>query len=605
MSRSMSDLNSEQQAALEAAGDVLLVACPGSGKTRTLIHKLASELSQVSSHREFVVALTYTHVAAEEIRDRIDAMGVDTSQLWVGTIHSFCLTWILRPYSQYHDSLKDGFGVVDTFDSEEMLDELAGAAPYLKSHYDCNYYATETGYAFDENISAERAASLKNVITEYHSRLLGRRLIDFEMMLKFSHELLLSHGPIARRLGALFRFIMVDEYQDTREIQYSIVATIIRESADRTGLFIVGDPNQAIFGSLGGVAKSAGEIGVLASRSIKPMALHRNYRSSQRIVDYFSQFSVEPMTITAASEWKDWTSPIVHDISISKKQLVGEIGALVRYNIEVLGVSPEEISVIAPWWMHLASLTRALVQELPEFEFNGPGLSPFGQNLDNFWFKVARIALTGSAPDMFRKRIRWAGELVAELSSRGYVDDSLNARELLKRTNGISITADSGTRFLKSFFAGFCREIGFDPLPDSELSEQHRGFFERMHSRLNRIQMDEAVDVDDLATFRKFFRPSNGVVVSTIHGVKGAEFESVIAFGLLEGIVPHYVEPEETKDFVAKKLLFVIGSRAKRNLYLISETGRGTEWYPKRQSNILRAVAEYPYTSRSIDVSAM
>lgn len=597
----MVKLNSEQQDALEREGDVLLIACPGSGKTRTLIHKIARELSDVHSHREFVVALTYTHVAADEIRDRIEAMGIDTSQLWVGTIHSFCLTWILRPYSIYHQSLRDGFGVVDTFESEQLLDEIAPLYPPLKNQYDCKYFATESGYAFDQHVAADRIEPLRQVILEYHERLLSRRLIDFEMMLKFSHELLEAHMPIAKRLGRLIRFIAIDEYQDTRDIQYSIVGKIIRESGSHTGLFIVGDPNQAIFGSLGGIAKSASELEILTNRKVHTLSLQHNYRSSQAIVDHFSQFAVDTMSIEAVGEWKDWRSLIVHDLSIHKSDLVSGLARLIKYNIEVLGILPEEICVVAPRWMHLASITRSLVRELPDYDFNGPGLSPFGQNVDNFWYKVARIALTTAAPDMFRRRMRWAKEIVDDLAPYGYLSEHITPRDLLKVTNGFPDFRGSGTDFLVGFFDRFCQEFNVQLQEGSELHDQRVSFFERMGNRLARIQSEENVDIDDIETFRKVFRPRSGIVVSTIHGVKGAEFDSVIAFGLLEGFVPHFAEPPPQKEPVAKKLLFVVGSRARKHLYLISEAGRGNQWYPKSQSDVLKVVDHTLYTSRSID----
>lgn len=600
MTSGLQDLNPEQRAALEADGDVLIIACPGSGKTRTLTHKIASELSQVSSHREFVVALTYTHVAAEEIRDRIEAMGIDTTQLWVGTIHSFCLTWILRPYSLYHEALKDGFSVIDTFESEELLDEIAKRNPPLKGQFDCKYYATELGFSLDKSTPEENIDPLRSTIAEYHERLLEQKQIDFEMMLKFAHDLITNHLPIAKRLGQLFRIVAIDEYQDTRDIQYSIVSKIIREPSSKSRLFVVGDPNQAIFGSLGGVAKTAGELAALTGRPVNELALRSNYRSSQQIVQYFSNFAVAPMEIEAAGEWRDWSGHLVHDISLDKTELVQGVAELIRHNVEVLGVPSEQICIVAPWWLHLASITRSLVQALPEYEFNGPGLSPFGQNLDNFWYKVARIALTHSAPDMFRRRIRWAREVIEELATAGNVRDDLSARDFLKATNGIEVPGTSGTRFLTEYFDAFCAAFGFVPRVDSELAFQRESFFDRMQSRLARIQKDEGVDVDDLETFRKVFRPRNGIVVSTIHGIKGAEFDSVIAFGLLEGIVPHFGEPASEKTDVANKLMFVIGSRARKHLYLISETGRGNQWYPKYQTSVLKGLATYPYTSRLI-----
>lgn len=83
------DLNDEQVAAISEPNNVFLVACPGSGKTRTLTYKIALELSRLDTINKWVVAITYTHRAADEIRERIETLGVDTSQLWIGTIHAF------------------------------------------------------------------------------------------------------------------------------------------------------------------------------------------------------------------------------------------------------------------------------------------------------------------------------------------------------------------------------------------------------------------------------------------------------------------------------------------------------------------------------------
>lgn len=251
----------------------------------------------------------------------------------------------------------------------------------------------------------------------------------------------------------------------------------------------------------------------------------------------------------------------------------------------------------------MASITRSLVQALPDYEFNGPGLSPFGQNVDNFWYKVARIALTTAAPDMFRRRMRWAKEVIDELLKHGYLDESVTPRDFLKATNSFPSFGRSGTEFLLSYFEHFCKTFGFELSEGTELHDQRVAFFERLSNRLAKIQSQENMDVDDIETFRKVFRPRTGIVVSTIHGVKGAEFDTVIAFGLLEGFVPHFTEVASNKEHVAKKLLFVIGSRARKHLYLISEAGRGHQRYPKYQSNVLRSVDQTLYTAPTIEVA--
>lgn len=101
---------------------------------------------------------------------------------------------------------------------------------------------------------------------------------------------------------------------------------------------------------------------------------------------------------------------------------------------------------------------------------------------------------------------------------------------------------------------------------------------------MERIVSENEGYAGSIGDFKKVFRYKKGVTVSTIHGVKGAEFDVVIAYGLLEGIVPHFNESDANS---AHKLLYVIGSRARKHLHLISEQGRGNQRYPKFATEIL------------------
>ena len=118
------ELNTEQSDAIIEDDNILLIACPGSGKTRTLTYKIAFELSQLTNKKSFIIAITYTNRAADEIQERVQLLGVKTKQLWIGTIHSFCLEWVLRPYSLYLPQLKKGFRVINSFESETIITEL-------------------------------------------------------------------------------------------------------------------------------------------------------------------------------------------------------------------------------------------------------------------------------------------------------------------------------------------------------------------------------------------------------------------------------------------------------------------------------------------------
>lgn len=121
------DLNPEQEKAIYNENSILLIACPGSGKTRTITYKIAYELSKLESNKQYIVAITYTNRAADEIKERIELLGVDTEQLWIGTIHSFCVEWILKPYHMYIEELRFGYDIINTNDTENYLVSLCAS----------------------------------------------------------------------------------------------------------------------------------------------------------------------------------------------------------------------------------------------------------------------------------------------------------------------------------------------------------------------------------------------------------------------------------------------------------------------------------------------
>ena len=267
------DLNPEQAAAVIEPSSIFLIACPGSGKTRTLTYKIAYELSRRTDKR-IVVAITYTHRAADEIQERIEDLGVDTSGLWIGTIHAFCLEWILKPYGIYSSDLAQGYRVIDTHDRERLLERLC--APYKGvTHWDCDYYVTETGYQLGCPDSRKHP-TIQQVLNAYFDELSENRQIDFELILWHAYTLVRDRAHIAVLLSRVFSHILVDEYQDTKEIQYSLVTSILRAGCGHTKTLIVGDPNQAIYGTLGGYAMPVEEFRTRAGIPIKELALSLN-----------------------------------------------------------------------------------------------------------------------------------------------------------------------------------------------------------------------------------------------------------------------------------------------------------------------------------------
>jgi DNA helicase-2/ATP-dependent DNA helicase PcrA len=566
------ELNPEQAEAVREEGSVFLIACPGSGKTRTLTYKVAYELSRVQSERQFVVAITYTHRAADEIEQRIDDLGVDTTRLWIGTIHAFCLEWIIKPYGIYEPALAHGYRIIDQHEKELLFEQLC--QPYARERintFDCEYYFAHDGYHLGCPNSAKHH-SLHAILAEYFRTLEANRQIDFELLLWHACKLVERIPAISRLLSQMFSMVLVDEYQDTKEIQYSIIASILRSGAGATRLFMVGDPNQGIYGSLGGYPIELAGLRALTNLEITPKRLSLNYRSSARIIEYFGNFNISNTQIAPGGEDQNYPSLISYNTHVGRADLIEEIARLVRHNIENLEVPPHEVCVLAPQWVHLATMTRGLAATLPEYQFDGPGMVPFARDTENFWYKLSRVALTEPSPDMYTRRLRWMEEVLRDLRQVGVDTSNFSAKALLRESNAIDIQEQAGLEYLRLYFDEVFLRLDVQYPEIAQLRDHHAAFFESSARRVARLQNDGVAGIAELEFFRRVFQNRSGITVSTIHGVKGAEFDVVLAFALLEGMVPHFNDQNGPQS--ARKLLYVIGSRARKNLHLFSETGR-------------------------------
>lgn len=570
-------LNKEQEDAILEDNSVLLIACPGSGKTRTLTFKIAYELSRLKSDKKFVIAITYTNNASDEIKERVELLGVDTTQLWIGTIHSFCLEWILKPYHLYSERLKNGFKIINSFDSEKILTDLC--APYKKekiTHHDCGILA-KTDSFYLTCLDTKKHHSLKKIIGEYFMILERTQHIDFEQILFYAYQLLKSKPIIATILCKLFPFILIDEYQDTKEIQYHIISKILNTNKGNSKTLIVGDPNQSIYDSLGGYPMPKCELEKLLGFALTPLSLDKNYRSSSAIINYFDHYKTFTTNIIAYGQEKDYPSSITFNSSVSVDDLIEEIARLILFNVNEVGINPDEICIAAPQWIHIASITRKLMIRLPDFSFDGPGMAPFSRDIDNFWFKVSRIALTEPSPYMYVRRLRWSQEILNELDSSGVDVRSISSKEFLKMCNSFNIVESDGLTYLKLFFNQICQKLKISLANYSLLEEHFNSFFASSESRIKRLIEEGNPFIGEIENFRKVFRQRDGITVSTIHGTKGEEYDTVIGFGLLDGFVPHFNDNNGYEN--SKKLLYVLASRARKNLHLISEKYRNIHSY--------------------------
>lgn len=594
----LSKLNPQQEEAVKFQENALVIACPGSGKTRVLTSKIAYELEKMTTKKKIIVALTFTNRASEEISKRIDEMGISTEQLWTGTIHSFCFQWILSPYSSYLSELKYGFSIADEF----MVDELK---EQIIEEYNLPVY-TEINTRIDRKGNYNFIGAGSNPAEELHKRLLNNRMIDFDLLLYFSYRLLIQYPKISSHLGKIFTYVLIDEFQDTQDLQYAIVGQIIKASQKKCKLLLVGDPNQAIYNSLGGMAKEVSEIEEEIGCGIKKLELSGNYRSIQRIIDYYTFFQWHETNVKSMIDNGLDKGMVKFNNSTHKDELFRELADIIRNHLNK-GTEPKEICVVAPRWDHLTSISRRLKSLLPDVPFEAPGLTPLPRSLDNFWYKLARLLLTDPSSKMYLSRMRWSKQILEEINiftNKNYETNSIQSRKFLRLINGIKIEESNGILYLEQAFTLLFSLLNINLADHNVLNEHWESFFYGIEKRYSKPDFKNIPK--DVSYFRSMFQLAKGVVVNTCHGIKGEEFDTVIAFGLLRGYVPHWNsiinQHYKVEEEQSNKLLYVIGSRAKRNLYLFAEKGRltqsGNDYEVNRQLG--RVSFEYDDSEKSI-----
>ncbi len=582
----LNQLNDQQKTIVILDDNMLVTACPGSGKTRVLTYKLAyTALSNPLSHKK-IIAITYTNRAADEIKDRLELFDIEQSAIWAGTIHQFCLEYIIYPYSMSLSRLCKGFTIIDEYVRDlylqQILDSMSIKIPFyekgkIRTMLNRNMKIVETRYP--------------QVVKCYHDQLIRNKEIDFDLILSLSYQILSTHPIASKNVAGILRSIYVDEYQDTNELQYQIIG-ILTKTNNSIKVMFVGDTDQAIYGSLGGIAKSIKEIEEITALKFTKETLNGCYRSTQRIIDYYSYFQNDPYKIISLSNRAELRGIIFLSISIHKDVIYDYIAGLIRRKIDE-GIPPEEICVIAPQWFLLYPLCKKLRQLLPDISFDAPDISPIKADDMNVFYKLARLIFTEPGKKVARRK-RIATEIIKLLSEEYNIllNERIDCFWILQTINSKHLDSDNGIEHYKYIIEELFSSCGINRDDNPSLYSLYDNFIYKIQERIKRYSLS-----DDLLTFYKMFKEKAGVVITTCHKIKGEEYNTVIAFGVLHGMIPHWdaiYSPIISENNEAKKMLYVIASRAKESLYLFAEQGRTTKKGKYTLTDILKTYA-YEY----------
>ena len=288
-------LNREQRMAAETLeGPVLILAGAGSGKTRALTYRVANLIDHgVPAYR--ILALTFTNKAAREMKSRVEQLsGTErANEAWISTFHSTCARILRRDIEKLGYSRS--FVIYDDDDQGRVLKELYRQLNIDEAFIPPREIRAKISDAknrlmtpdewFSRSGRDRRNSMIHDLMTAYEKKLKSLNALDFDDLLLKTLELFADHPPVLQQYQDRFRYVMVDEYQDTNKAQYEMIRMITSESRN---LCVVGDDDQSIYGWRGADIRNILDF-ELDYPDAKVIRLEQNYRSTSNILDAANQ----------------------------------------------------------------------------------------------------------------------------------------------------------------------------------------------------------------------------------------------------------------------------------------------------------------------------
>jgi len=599
------ELNDAQyQAATTLQGPVLVVAGAGSGKTRTLVYRVA-RLVETGVAPRAVLLLTFTRRAAQEMLRRAESLLEGTLEgVTGGTFHSFANT-VLRRYAKLF-GWPEQFTILDRGDSEDTvqlarvrlgLDRKERRFPRKQTLAAMFSTAVNKGLTVTEVVEREYphlATEIEDILRCYAAYVeykQERNLLDYDDLLTQLRDRLSGEPEFANRLGQVFRYLMVDEYQDTNSLQADIVALLARPHGN---VMAVGDDAQSIYGFRGANFKN---IMTFPDRfpGTQVITLEENYRSTQPILDVTNAIiaaAAERYSKTLRSRRAGGVRPVLVPAPDENSQSRFVCQRILELAEE--GIPLAEIAVLFRSSFHSFDLELELVRAGVPFVKRGgfkfletthvkdvlAHLRVLANPRDAVSWHRILLLLEGIGPRAAEAIVEWMSEPGRPRAALGEFPGALRGAALLslKRLAGLMATLDPEERrppelvgqvieHYQPILERLHREDAPKRLRDLE---QFAVLAERYRS-LGRLLADMALEppsdsVGDVLAVDA--REDELLTLSTVHSAKGLEWHTVFVIWVADGRFPSLYSLDEEEIEEERRLIYVACTRAKENLVL-------------------------------------
>ena len=605
-------LNPEQlKPVLDTEGAVLVIAGAGSGKTRVLTTRIAYLIGEKGVSPSEIMAITFTNKAAGEMKERLAALVGDISEMWVSTIHSMCVR-ILRRDADKIGYDKD-FTIYDETDKDKVLKRVFETLGYdadklLKSAK--NVISNAKNDCVDaerfktENAGLKFVQEFYNVYKEYENQLCRSNAMDFDDLLYKTYTLFCEKPEIADYYSRKFRYVHIDEFQDTNKVQFALAQ---RLALYHGNIFAVGDDDQSIYGWRGAKIEN-----ILSFDTLYPGAkvykLEQNYRSTKKILDLANCIIAHNEGRRAKELWTENDDGTRIETFVGTDENNEATYAAIQIK-NLMARSPQLKYKDFAVFMRLNALSRAFEQEFTKYGIPYRifgGFRFFERKEIKDVLSYLKVINNPSDDESFLRSIA--------APKRGIGDKTLRELREFAAASGLSMYgAIDRIDFTSMGAAAKTKLFNYKTLLDSfkAYSLNHRvaetieyviettGFNEQFAEK-NEENASRLYNLSELKNSAEQFEKDNGgatlsdylnsvtlssdtddineddaVTIATIHAVKGLEYKCVFVSGLDEKILPISRSAGDQSELEEeRRLMYVAVTRARERLYLTRATSR-------------------------------
>ncbi|MFD1631966.1 ATP-dependent helicase [Pseudopedobacter beijingensis] len=611
---------SQRQAVEQTEGPVMIVAGAGSGKTRVITYRVA-HLIQKGIDPFNILVLTFTNKAAKEMRERImKVVGSEAKNIWMGTFHSV-FAKILRVEAE-KIGYPNNFTIYDTDDSKSLLKAILKEMSLDDKLYNPNFVYGRISMAKNNLISA--AEYLKNdqiqaddfstgrgqlgqVYATYTARCFKAGAMDFDDLLFKTNVLLRDHPEVLHKYQHKFKYLMVDEYQDTNFSQYLIVKKL---AAVNYNLCVVGDDAQSIYGFRGANIQN-----ILNFQKdypdVKVFKLEQNYRSTQNIVNVANSIIKNNENQLEKNVFSD--NDEGDKVRITRSYSDNEEGKSVAESIiqerSTKSLDWNEFAVLYRTNAQSRSMEEGLRKLGVPYKIHG-GMSFYQRKEIKDLIAYFRLTFNNNDEEAFKRVINYPARgigkttidrmiVAADQYGKSLFEIALNAPQFLD--NRAATAVGNFATMIQSFAAVAKTSTAYDAalhiaqhstlLKDlyDDKSVEGLARYENIQELLNGIkEFSEREDIEDrnLSVFMEDValltnddnekaEDKDTVSLMTIHSSKGLEFNQVYVVGLEENLFPSQMSLNSRADLEEERRLFYVAvTRAENKLHLSYATSR-------------------------------